>query len=211
MIETAEYTETEERIFEAALRVFAQKGKDGARMQEIADAAGINKALLHYYFRSKDGLYEAVFNYVFHHFLDSFGKAMQETASFEETLRTFINGYVDYVRDHLDVMRLMVNAHLSGGEAMGQRLRRYMESSEAAPPRVLSEKILAAVAEGEIRPVDPFQTALTALSGCIFFFLIYPTVEVIAPAAADRDAFIGQRKAHLFDLLFHGLKPRSDG
>ncbi len=48
MTEPASYTETEERIFEAALHVFARKGKDGARMQEIADAAGINKAMLHY-------------------------------------------------------------------------------------------------------------------------------------------------------------------
>ena len=51
---------TEEQIFDAALTIFSRKGKDGARMQEIAEEAGMNKALLHYYFRSKDRLYEAV-------------------------------------------------------------------------------------------------------------------------------------------------------
>ena len=45
---------TEEKIIDAATDVFVQKGMDGARMQEIADLAGINKALLHYYFRSKE-------------------------------------------------------------------------------------------------------------------------------------------------------------
>jgi AcrR family transcriptional regulator len=52
---------TEERILDAAKKVFMQKGSAGARMQDIADAAGINKALLHYYFRSKEKLFEVIF------------------------------------------------------------------------------------------------------------------------------------------------------
>ncbi|MCB0293033.1 MAG: helix-turn-helix transcriptional regulator, partial [Calditrichaeota bacterium] len=54
-------SETERKIVEAASTVFLEKGKTGARMQAIADRAGINKALLHYYFRSKDRLYQEVF------------------------------------------------------------------------------------------------------------------------------------------------------
>ena len=53
--------QTEEKIFEAATDVFIEKGMDGARMQDIADHAGINKALLHYYYRTKDRLFNAVF------------------------------------------------------------------------------------------------------------------------------------------------------
>ena len=54
-------TNTEELIFESAIKIFHSKGLAGARMQEIADEAGINKAMLHYYFRSKLLLFEAVF------------------------------------------------------------------------------------------------------------------------------------------------------
>ena len=68
--------ETENSIFEAALDVFSRKGKDGARMQEIADAAGINKAMLHYYFRSKDLLYESVFGHVARHFFSALEAVM---------------------------------------------------------------------------------------------------------------------------------------
>jgi AcrR family transcriptional regulator len=56
---------TEDRIVDAAKTVFINKGKDGARMQEIANEAGINKALLHYYFRTKNKLFEKVFSLVF--------------------------------------------------------------------------------------------------------------------------------------------------
>ena len=58
---------TEQKILLAAKKIFVEKGLEGARMQEIANEAGINKALLHYYFRSKDKLFEGVFREAFHY------------------------------------------------------------------------------------------------------------------------------------------------
>ena len=57
--------DTEQRIFEAARVIFIRKGMSDARMQEIADEAGINKSLLHYYFRTKEKLFDAVFKEAF--------------------------------------------------------------------------------------------------------------------------------------------------
>ncbi len=209
MTEPLAYSETEERIFEAALQAFARKGKDGARMQEIADAAGINKALLHYYFRSKDKLYEAVFAFVFRRFMLTIGESIRDAETFEQTLHAFIDGYIDSIKDNLDVVRLMVNENLSGGHVMGGRLKETMFSMELAPPRLFIEKLTEAIAGGEVRPVDPRQTLLSVLSCCIFFFITLPTVCMMNPDARDNlDAFIEQRKAHIFDLVYGGLKPR---
>ena len=83
---------TEQRIFNAALEVFSRKGKDGARMQEIADCAGINRALLHYYFRSKSKLYEAVFAHGFEQFIGGLSQSLRSERSFERSLRTFVHG-----------------------------------------------------------------------------------------------------------------------
>mgnify|MGYP006196717623 CR=1 FL=1 len=138
------YSETEERIFDAALTVFARKGKDGARMQEIADEAAINKAMLHYYFRSKDQLYEAVFDYVFRRFMGSFAAALRETQRFDETLRTFIDSYIDFVAGHQRVVRLMVTEQLAGGAVMQQRLGSLFQSGEA-PPRLFAQRVEAAI------------------------------------------------------------------
>ena len=209
MTELLQYSETEERIFEAALQAFARKGKDGARMQEIADAAGINKALLHYYFRSKDKLYEAVFAFVFRRFMLSIGESIRDAATFEQTLHAFIDGYIDSIRDNLDVVRLMVNENLSGGHMMGEGLKETLLSMELAPPRLFVEKLTAAMAGGEVRPIDPKQTLLSVISCCIFFFITLPTVCILNPEVQDDlDAFIEQRKAHIFDLIYSGLKPR---
>jgi len=70
MVKSAVIQDTEAKILAAAGEVFRAKGRDGAKMQEIADAAGINKAMLHYYFRSKDQLFETVFTQAAQHFFE---------------------------------------------------------------------------------------------------------------------------------------------
>ena len=195
--------DTEQRILEAALKVFALKGKDGARMQEIADAAGINKAMLHYYFRSKERLYLAVFRYVFQRFALQHANSVRDAGTFAQTLKLFIDVFIDKIRSEPDVMRLMVNENLSGGTTMGQIIA--VKDEFQSPPSILLEKINEAVASGEIRPVDPEHTLLTILSSCLFFFIWEPTVKIRIPKSKNWDAFIEQRKQHIFDLVYHGM------
>lgn len=206
---TAKAPDTERQIFEAALEVFSRKGKDGARMQEIADAAGINRALLHYYFRSKQHLYETCFGHCFERFMQTFGPVLSETDTFAETLWGFIDGYIEYVRGHGQVMRLMLNENLSGGTLLGEHLEAASETG-GAPERIMEDRIRSAISRGEIRDVDPKQTLLTIVSACLFFFVMRPTVAYLNPLAQeDFDAFVEARKEHVFEILFHGLE--SDG
>jgi len=207
MAESEAYTETEEQVFEAALEVFSCKGKDGARMQEIADRAGINKAMLHYYFRSKDRLYEAVFDYVFTRFMLSLSEALGGEASFEDTLRTFVDRYLTFHKEHPAVMRLWVQENLAGAPVVRQKLRAYGQRAEEAPPYIFIRKMKAAIDAGEIRAVDPFQTFVTIIGASVFYFLAFPTMSVLNPALAeDPEAAFEARKEHLYDLLYHGLK-----
>ena len=203
-----DYSETERDIFDAALRVFAREGRRGARMQAIADAADINKAMLHYYFRDKETLYEEVFAYTMQQFMASFGESLKEAPTFEETLRVFIDGYVEFVRSDEAAMRLMVQENLAGGTLLGEHLREAKQSGNA-PPKILIDTIEAAADAGEIRSVDPHHTVLSVVSTCLFFFVARPTVQIIHPdATEDWNAFVEDRKEHLFDLIYHGLAPR---
>lgn len=200
------YSDTERQIFKAALKVFARKGKDGARMQEIADAADINKAMLHYYFRSKDRLYEEVFTFTMQRFMASFGAALEEASTFEDTLRTFIDGYIDFARQNQDIVRLMVNENMTGGSMVKQHMAR-IKQADHMPPRVMIEKIEQAQASGEIRSVDPGHVILTVISGCLYFFIAAPIVKTMhEPARTDWNGFVEARKEHLFDLVYNGLR-----
>ena len=206
MTDALAYTETEERIFNAALKVFSRKGKDGARMQEIAEEAGINKALLHYYFRSKDRLYRAVFSHVFREFMGALRDPLKEDSSFSEILRRFIDGFMSIHAEHPEISRLWILENLSGAPVVGPMLKQYLEENVETVPRLFIERVQSAIEAGEIRAVDPFHTFITVIGACVFFFLAFPTLSSINPMLAmDRDGAVETRKKHLFDILYNGL------
>src|SRR6476661_8865146 len=85
----------EQRILDAAHKVFIRRGTAGARMQEIADEAGVNKALLHYYFRNKGRLADAVFQRVAVGIFSRLGEAAGSDAELEDKVRHIIGIYLD--------------------------------------------------------------------------------------------------------------------
>jgi TetR/AcrR family transcriptional regulator len=89
---------TEEKIFEAATDVFVEKGLDGARMQDIADHAGINKALLHYYFRTKDKLFSAVFEMIAKKIFKKFAPVFDDNLTLEEKIRFFFREHISFLQ-----------------------------------------------------------------------------------------------------------------
>jgi AcrR family transcriptional regulator len=89
---------TEEKIFEAATDVFVEKGLDGARMQDIADHAGINKALLHYYFRTKDKLFSAVFEMIARKIFKKFAPVFDDDLNLEEKIRFFFREHISFLQ-----------------------------------------------------------------------------------------------------------------
>ena len=92
--------QTEKKIFEAATDVFVEKGMDGARMQDIANHAGINKALLHYYFRTKDQLFSKVFEKIAGRMFSKFAPVFDEKIPFEEKIRFFFNAHISFMKDN---------------------------------------------------------------------------------------------------------------
>lgn len=89
---------TEEKIFDAATDVFVEKGLDGARMQDIADHAGINKALLHYYFRTKDKLFSAVFEMIAKKIFKKFAPVFDDDLNLEEKIRFFFREHISFLQ-----------------------------------------------------------------------------------------------------------------
>jgi TetR/AcrR family transcriptional regulator len=100
---------TEELILDAARQIFINKGLAGARMQEIADKAGINKALLHYYFRSKEKLFEAVFEEVFRQFIPQVGKLIADPADMEEVMGKVIILYSRMIRKNPFIPQFIIS------------------------------------------------------------------------------------------------------
>lgn len=91
---------TEDIIFEAATNVFEENGLAGARMQKIADRAGINKSLLHYYYRTKDHLFDAVFAKLAKKIFTRFTPLFEENLSLEEKIRYFFREHIAFLQQN---------------------------------------------------------------------------------------------------------------
>ena len=90
--------DVEQRILKAARKEFEAKGYAGARMQAIADEAEISKASLHYYFRSKDGIFQRIFDEAFEEYLSIISKLTVETPDWENQIREFTGVLFEYIR-----------------------------------------------------------------------------------------------------------------
>jgi TetR/AcrR family transcriptional regulator len=106
---TEQDKQTEEKIFESATEVFIEKGMDGARMQDIADHAGINKSLLHYYYRTKDHLFNAVFEMIAGQMFKKFAPVFDENLSLEDKIRFFFQEHIAFLQKNPRLPSFLLN------------------------------------------------------------------------------------------------------
>jgi len=166
---------TEDKIVDAAKTVFVQKGMDGARMQHIADEAGINKALLHYYFRTKDKLFEKVFTILFKDIFSIFDRAVSEEVSFEEFLDGFIRQYIKKIKSKPYIPQFIIH-ELNRNP---KKIVELMHSSNFKKQR-LFDLVNKAVEEKVIRPIHPVHLITNILALCIFPFIAKPIITGFA-------------------------------
>ena len=207
-----ETPDAEQRILDAAHRVFLRRGSAGARTQEIADEAGVNKALLHYYFRTKERLAEAVF----HRAASKLMPPVIATLASDEELETKIARVIEIELDVLlrhPYLPGYIIAELTHHPARAAQLIAALTgvAIDDLAPRVLgtlSRQIRARVNEGRMRPITPDQFILNLLSLCIFPFAARPLVQAVLQL--DDDAFarlIARRKRDLPTFVMQGLQP----
>lgn len=128
--------ETKKKIIEAAKEVFVEKGLQGARMQEIADKAGINKALLHYYFRSKDKLFDAIFEDIMSQMFAVVAENIRTDMSLPELLEVFVEFYNDFFQKNPFYPQFIFHEIWQNPD----RLSEIMKSQQIAPAEIV-EKI----------------------------------------------------------------------
>lgn len=203
--------DTEQRILEAARRVFVRRGTSGARMQEIAAEAGVNPALLHYYFRSKERLAEAVFREAAGRLVPAVLRLLGSEATLEEKIERFVHLYIDTVRQHPFLPGyLLAELHhhperlTSLKEAMGLPAA---EMAEALLQR-LGGQLEAMAAAGQLRPIAPRQFIANLIALVIFPFAARPLLQVaLSLEDPGFDRFLDERRAELPGFILNALRP----
>ncbi len=201
-------TQTEEKILKAATGVFLQKGKDGARMQEIAEASGINKAMLHYYFRSKEQLYQKVLTQELRLFFSTLIDSIPETEDLREFLQGFIYTYIDHLSGNQQVIRFLtweIGEGIPIAKAIFQEL--FDNHSKFPPAQRFFRLVNQGIEKKEVRELDPQHLILSVIGSSIFVFLAAPIIQIIFPDVNVKDtSFIEKRKEEIFNLIWNGIK-----
>lgn len=192
---------TQAGILAAAERVFAEAGLAGARTDAIAAAAGVNKALLYYYFQSKERLYEAVVENHLREFNRAVLAVLTAPGAPRAILLRYVNLHFDFVRARHPQALLFHQLMTTGGQPMQRLVRKYF------PPRsrALHQLLVRGMREGDFRRVDPFHMSVSLVALIVFYFSAAQVLQLLGHADAYSDAHLKQRKQEVLDFIRYGL------
>lgn len=167
-------TSTEERILSAAKKIFVLKGMAGARMQDIADEAGINKALLHYHFRNKEKLFEVIFMEAAAKLFPKINEIFISDQSLFEKIENFCNEYIAIVMENPYLPLFVMNEINQDPEYFLQKL---WKGKNRPNPEKFLEQIEREVKKGTIKRISPVQLLMNLISMTIFPFIAKPMFQ----------------------------------
>lgn len=188
-------------LLAAAERLFAQRGIAGARTQEIAAAARVNKALLHYYFDTKEKLYQAVLENLFQQLIATARPALVRTSSPRDSLLRFVDAYFEFLKTHPNYPFLIQREVMSRSPFLRTIVERYFGPLH----RRLAEVLRRGIRRHVFRPVDVPNTVITLTGITIFYFAAAPVLGHLLGTDPFRETALAARKNAVLDFVRHGL------
>jgi TetR/AcrR family transcriptional regulator len=206
MIDTKEKP-TEELILDAAMKVFTRKGFAAARMEEIAKEAGINRALLHYYHRDKQTMFNRIFESRFKEFFKGLFVIFEsDNISLFEKIKRMVDHEISTLIKHPDLARFIIteiaqspDLLIEYGKKLGVNPRMFIEAFE--------KQVVKEVSEGVIKPTDGKQLLINIMSLCIYPFVARPIIQTMM--SVDETNFYQMaelRKKEVSEFIINAIK-----
>ncbi|MGH9378513.1 MAG: TetR/AcrR family transcriptional regulator [Terriglobia bacterium] len=196
-----------ETILRAAERVFAEKGLDGARTDAIAKAAKVNKALLYYYFKSKNALFSAVIEEAIRESHQRLMEILSDRGSEREVLLRYVEAFFDVLSERPDSYCLFQRFLMANPKVVERLMKRNFL------PRFhkLAALIRRGARRGEFRRVDPVQAAHSVHALVIFYFRAGPLLKAFAKSNPFHPKTLEKRKREMIDFIRYGLFKYPEG
>ncbi len=194
---------TEEKILAAARKVFISNGMAGARMQDIADEAGINKALLHYYFKNKEQLFEKIFFELSQYFWPHLNSIFEADQPLFEKIEAFCAAYIDKIIENPYIPLFVI---YEMNQRPAQFIKKMFRGNLPDPAKLIAQ-IEQEVKAGKIKPVHPVHLMMNMISMCIFPFIGKPMM--FATMKINDSAFnvlMEQRKKEVPKFIIDSLR-----
>jgi AcrR family transcriptional regulator len=195
---------TELKILDSARTVFMKKGMAGARMQEIADHAGINKALLHYYYRNKEQLFRAVFREILKSLLPQLFAIFRSDLPLEVKVYQLAEKYIDFLSKHREMPLFVLNELQRDPKQLFEHLdiKGYFKLDD------VQIELDKEVEKGTITPISAKQFMMNIISLMVFPFAARPMFEnVFGIDGPEYQEFLNERKTLIPRFIMNALRP----
>ena len=194
---------TEEKIFIAARNVFHKKGFSGARLQEIADEAGINKAMLHYCFKNKELLFQAVFKNAFGQLAPQINEIFNSNESVFEKIIKFTNSYISFVIQNPYLPAFVIQEMNNNPEFVIS----FLKDENKPNPSQFVLQIEKEIKSGIIKPINPKQLLLDVFSMTAFPFVAQTLVKgILEISDSEFNLMMEERKATIAEQIINTIK-----
>lgn len=197
-----EFSTTEKRIMEAARNQFHEKGLAGARMQKIADEAGINKAMLHYYYRTKEQLFQTVLKQDMQKLLPAIIQILTSDLSLYEKIRQFADQYITNIQNNPYLPGFVVHELSQNPD----RFVNMVAEQNAIRLDPFFNQVQREIDAGRIQLRDPQQLLVNLVSMCIFPFIGKPMVKMILDMDEEEfQTFLEKRKTDVAEFIIASI------
>lgn len=194
---------TEHQILIAANKVFHKSGFAGARMQEIADEAGINKAMLHYYHKNKQQLFQAVFMQAFAKFAPQINAIFNASEGIFDKIRHFVSDYINFVLENPDLPAFIVQELNNNPEFASQ----FMNHHNRPDPQPFIDQLNIEIEAGTIKPINPKQVLLNILALSAFPFVAPVMVKGLLKISEEEfNDLMLERKTLIANQIIDSIK-----
>lgn len=199
---------TEQAILKVAEDEFLKKGFSGAKTTEIARLAGVTHAMLHYYYRTKENLFQRVFCAKVQIMADSLSGLISDSGSFEERLTLFIERHIDFLAQNPRLINFMYMEVISNSENRDLVLNVIHSRVAVLFPKI-DKLVKEEIAVGRIRPIATQELLMNIMSLNISSFMLYPVARDILPLEnpMSYQAFINHRKSSNVRFILSALRP----
>jgi len=198
---------SDEVLLEAAGEVFAERGLEGARVDDIARRAGVNKQLVYHYFENKDGLYAAVLEHVYSRIRQREQELDLSRFPAEEAMRRLIEFSFDYLAEHPDFVSLIADENAHRGRHLQSSTR--VEAVNRPIVDLIGETLKRGEADGVFRKgLDPLHVYLSIAGMAFFYFANSHTLSRIFNRELRSPEAVAERRAHLVDFALNAIRSR---
>lgn len=200
-----EHLNSETAILNAAEKVFLEKGYDGASMQMISSEAGINKALLHYYFRSKDKLFDKVFQKLFSKLIPPVMEVISSNLPFDRKIEVFVDHYIKTIQQN-PLIPVFILHELTRNP--GKLLNVFKNAGVDLSPFLM--EIEKEIARGYLEPIAPRELVINILALCIFPFAGKPLLKGVFFRGDEEgyNAFTDKRRKTVATFILNAVKKK---